>query len=244
MPVENKMLVEVWSDVVCPFCYIGKRHYEKALAAFPQANKVQLEFKSYQLDSDYIQDPENQESLTEALARKYQKPIQEIEAMQAHIKEMAATVGLQFNMEQAIRFNTYQAHQILKKAKEKNIDHDLHEAFFAAYFTEGKNLGKKEVLKQIAIAQGLSEADVEEALANERYAYEVKQDIQEAASLGVKGVPFFVFNRKYAISGAQPTHVFLETLQKAYKEWTKSQPTAIVNVAEGSSCDVDGNCTE
>lgn len=240
MSSTKKLHVEVWSDIVCPFCYIGKRNYEKALADFNQSAEVELEFKSFQLDPDFIQDATNKYNLTEALAKKYQRSIEEIKVMQQQITETAKSVGLDFNFDASIRFNTYNAHRIIHIAKEKGIGNQLIEALFSAYFTKGKNLGDSATLNEIAINIGLTAEDVQQALTNDSYAYKVKQDIQEAANIGISGVPFFVFNRKYGVSGAQPPQVFLETLQKSYQEW--QQIEALKIVSNGAACDISGNC--
>ena len=236
----KKLHVEVWSDIVCPFCYIGKRNYEKALSTFKQSNDVELEFRSFQLEPDFIQDTTNKYNLTEALAKKYRRSIAEIKEMQQQITETAKSVGLDFNFDTSVRFNTYNAHRIIQIAKEKGIGNQLIEAFFLAYFTQGKNLGDSATLNAVATSNGLTAEDVQLALTDDSYAYKVKQDLQEAASIGISGVPFFVFNRKYGISGAQPPQVFSETLQKAYQEWRQAEDLHIVK--HGSTCDVSGNC--
>lgn len=242
MNTENKMKVEVWSDVVCPFCYIGKRHFDRALAEFENADHVDLEFKSYQLDPNFIQDPDNKANLTEALAQKYNRSISEIEKMQENIVQMAKNAGLEYNLENAVQFNTTNAHRLLQLAKEKGLGNAWEEALFKAYFTEGKDLGNAEELKNLAMQVGLKEDDIDRALTGDEYAHYVNQDIQEAANLGVSGVPFFVFNRKYGVSGAQPKEAFLETLQKSYADWKESKSATIQNVGVGSTCDFEGNC--
>jgi len=242
MNTPNKLKVEVWSDVVCPFCYIGKRHYEHALAQFEHADEVELEFKSYQLNPDYQQDSTKKENPTVALAKKYNRSIEEMEAMQENVIKMAKEAGLNYNLKNAILFNTFEAHRLLHLAKEKNLGNELEEALFSAYFVEGEDLGNSEVLKSVGANIGLSQEEMEKAFTDEQYAYAVHQDIQEAANLGVTGVPFFVFNRKYGVSGAQPVEAFLNTLKAAHADWKKTQPTTLENITSGPSCDRDGNC--
>lgn len=237
---STKLKIEVWSDWVCPFCYIGVTHFEKALSQFEQADAVELEFKSFQLEPDFVQDTENKYNLKESLAHKYHRPIAEIEKMQQHIVEMAEATGLHFDFDKVVRFNTFDAHRLAHKAKEKGVSDKLKENLFAAYFTEGKNLGNADALKQEARNAGLTEADIQQALTDESFAYQVKQDIQEAANLGVTGVPFFVFDRKYGVSGAQPVKVFADTLNTAYNNLKLSQPHTEVN--EGPVCDTNNNC--
>lgn len=238
----NQLLVEVWSDIVCPFCYIGKKNYELALSEFNFAQDIKLEFKSYMLDPNFEHNPEEKYDLRQGLANKYGKTLAEVDQMQNHIIAMAQSVGLTFDFQNSYRFNTMNAHRILHKAKEKNIDTKLTEAFFSAYLEKGLNLAKIEVLKKVAQENGMLPEEIDEALTNDLYAYKVQQDLQEAAQLGISGVPFFVFNRKYGVSGAQPKEVFLQTMQQAHADWKNNQPQALEIKKGGAQCDIDGNC--
>ncbi|MCO5286758.1 MAG: DsbA family oxidoreductase [Chitinophagaceae bacterium] len=242
MNTEDKLLVEVWSDIVCPFCYIGKRNYESAISQFTYAQDVVLEFRSFQLDPHFVQDHSKRHDLTKSLSEKYRRPVAEIEAMQQQITQTAKAAGLDFHFEKAITFNTFDAHRIIQIAKEKELGNKLVEIFFAGYFTEGKNLGDKNILTREAMDAGLTREEIEKALTDDSYAYKVKQDIQEASNLGISGVPFFVLNDKYGVSGAQPTQVFLDTLMTAHEDWVKSKKPGLKIVAQGESCDADGNC--
>lgn len=192
MSTSNKLKVEVWSDIVCPFCYIGKRNYEAALKDFQHASEIELEWKSYQLDPDFQQIPGEQYDLTAGLAKKYNRPVEAIKQMQAQITESAKAVGLTYDFDKAQTFNTFDAHRVLQMAKEHGLGDQLEEVFFKAYFTDGKDLGNLEVLKAEAQTVGLSSEDIEKALTDDAYAYKVNQDIQEAYNIGVTGVPFFV----------------------------------------------------
>jgi len=238
----HQMRVEVWSDVVCPFCYIGKKNFEKALVQFEFAKEVVLEWKCFQLDPDFVQNIEDRYNIREELAHKYRRSLAETDVMLAQITATAESVGLHFDFERAVRFNTYNAHRILLKAQDEGIGNQMSEAFFSAYFEQGKDLGNRAELKEIALKNGLNEKDFDGALEDESFAYSVKQDIQEAANLGISGVPFFVFNRKYGVSGAQPPQVFLDSLKKAYKEWKGTADIKIEHLADGSSCDINGDC--
>lgn len=242
MKNTDKLKVEVWSDVVCPFCYIGKRNYENALKDFAHAEDITLEFKSFQLDPNFKQNPNERLDLTKNLAQKYGKSIAEVEQMQAGITNAAKNVGLDFDFDKAITFNTFNAHRVAQVAKEKGLGNKLEESLFAAYFVEGKDLGNPEVLKQTAIDVGLTDAEVEKALSDSKYAEQVKSEINEAATLGISGVPFFVFDRKYGVSGAQPVEAFLQTLEAAHKEWKEKQTPIFKSVSQGPSCDAEGNC--
>lgn len=242
MIMENKLKIEIWSDIVCPFCYIGKRNYESALAEFEHKDKVELEFKSFQLDPDFIQDSAQKHDYRQGLAQKYGRSLEEINAMIEQMTSSAKAAGLDFDLDNAIQFNTFEAHRVLHLAKEKGVGNQLKEALLAAYFTESKDLGNKEVLKAEALKVGLNSEDFELALTDDSYAYKVRQDIQEAGNLTISGVPFYVFDRKYGISGAQPPAVFLDTLRKTYAEWTGKSGITLENTNEGMSCDTDGNC--
>ncbi|MBE7515899.1 MAG: DsbA family oxidoreductase [Chloracidobacterium sp.] len=240
--LTEKLRVEVWSDVVCPFCYIGKRNYEAALAKFEHPEEVVLEFRAFQLDPNMTQDPNKKTDLREHLAHKYGRSLPEADAMLQQMAGTAKNAGLTFNFDTAVRFNTYQAHRIAQIAKEKGLGNEFEEALFAAYFTNGIDLGSAEKLRQVAASVGLCDADLEAALNDETYAAMVDQDLREAASIGISGVPFFLFNKKYAVSGAQPPEVFLEALNAAYNDWKRSEAPEIKAVSAGSSCDIGGNC--
>ena len=243
MDTQNKLLVEVWSDVVCPFCYIGKRNYEKALAQFQFAEDLILEFKSYQLDPNFVRDDSvEQPSYKERLAAKYGRPISEIEIMIQNMTQMAQAAGLEYHLEKAKNFNTFQAHRVAQLAKEKDLGDAMEEALFEGYFIKGKDFGDTQVLTQEALKVGLIHEDIQRALTEDEYGYRVRQDIHEAANLGISGVPFFVFNRKYGVSGAQPVEVFLETMKVSHQDWTQAHPQKIQIVSQGKSCDTNGNC--
>ncbi len=244
MKTDNKLRVEVWSDIVCPFCYIGKRHFEKALAQFEHADDIELEFKAYQLDPGFVQDSDKKHDLIGSLAQKYGRSIEQTKAMLAGITASAQAAGLNYDFDNAVTFNTRDAHRIAQMGKARGLGDALEERFFASYFVEGKNLGDREVLRSEAIAAGLTAEDVEEALSNEKWLDRVNYEIAEAAQIGVRGVPFFVLNRRHAVSGAQPVASFLEALTKAHSEWLASQPKNL-EIIEGdeASCDIDGgNC--
>ena len=239
----NKLKVEVWSDIVCPFCYIGKRHYELALSQFAMADEFELEFKSFQLDPHFQYPTDEKYDLKKGLAEKYNKTEVEIEIMQQHIMETAKAVGLHFDFENSYRFNTQNAHRILHKAKDKGLSTEMADAFFSSYLEQCKNLAKTEMLKEVAINNGLSSEEVDQALEDDSFAYRVQQDMQEASQLGISAVPFFVFNRKYGISGAQPVEVFLKTMQQAHQDWKRSISPNIEIIGQNeNTCDVDGNC--
>ncbi len=236
------MKVEVWSDVMCPFCYIGKRNYEKALSGLDNEKYIELEWKSFQLDPDIPEEDVEMDSVTYLSSRKG-IPEGKIKEMHRQLTETAKQVGLKYDLDNVKVANSFKTHRIIQFAKTKGLGDQAEEAFFKAHFIEGRNLNNEEELKEIAKEIGLTKEGVEIALTDDQFSYAVKSDIMEASQLGIRGVPFFVVNRKYAISGAQPPKVFSETLQKAYSEWKEENTeTTFKEVAGGKSCSTDGDC--
>lgn len=210
------MKIEVWSDFVCPFCYIGKRRLEQALEPFPHREDVEIVFRSFELDPN----APNETPLTihEIIANKYGISLEEAKRANADIGRQAEAVGLTFRFDTMKPTNTFDAHRLAQYANEKGRLQDVVERLFYAYFTESKRISDRNVLLAIAEAAGLDRTEAEEVLASGRYTQEVRRDEEEAAALGVRGVPFFVLNRKYAISGAQPVEVFRRALEKVWEE--------------------------
>jgi protein disulfide-isomerase len=204
------MKIEVWSDIMCPFCYIGKRHLELALKQFPEM-EVELVWKSFQLDPTIT--PQPGKDVYSYLAERKGMSLEESKQMHQHVVDRAAEVGLVYNYDKAIIANSFDAHRLLHLAKRNGKGNELKEKLLAAYFTEGKDFGDKQVLTQLGLEVGLKEEDIHTVLFTDMYAREFQADIQEAQEIGVRGVPFFVFDRKYAVSGAQPIEAFVETIQ-------------------------------
>ncbi len=199
---------------MCPFCYIGKRHLEKALESFPGRDSVEITWKSYQLDPTIPMSFEEPVGVYEYLADRKGWSLEQSVQMHERVVDMAASVGLEYNFEKAVVANSLYAHRVIQLAKEKGLDDAIEEIFFRAYFTEGRDLASVAELVALGEEAGLAEADIRAAIASEEYAYRVSQDIQEGVNLGVRGVPFFVFDRKYGISGAEPIQVFIDTLNQ------------------------------
>lgn len=235
------MKVEVWSDIMCPFCYIGKHHYEKSLEQLGATADIELEWKSFQLDPELPKEVSYNDTY-QYLAERKGMTHDHAKQMTAGVSETGKRAGLELNFDQAIVANTFDAHRLIHFAHTKQLGSVLKEALFRAHFTDGKNISDRDTLLALSEEVGLDAAAVRQVLEGDRYAYEVKQDIQEAQNIGVQGVPFFVFDRKYALSGAQPVEVFLETLQKSYAEWQAAQPKVSLEVREGPSCSPDGTC--
>lgn len=217
------MIIEVWSDIMCPFCYIGKRNYEAAIKQFAHKDDVEIVWKSFQLDPSIEQDAENPTNVYQYLAERKQMRYEQSVKMHEGVVEMAKAAGLEYNFDKAVVANSFDAHRVIQMAKTKGLGDAAEERFFYAYFTEGKDYGKESTLIELGKEIGLTETDVKEALTDDVFAYAVDQDIREAQTLGVNGVPFFVFNRRYAVSGAQPPQAFLQTLQASYDDWKQNK---------------------
>ncbi|WDF70766.1 DsbA family oxidoreductase [Sphingobacterium oryzagri] len=235
--MAEKMKVEVWSDVMCPFCYIGKRRFEKALADLPFKEEIELEWKSYQLNP-YLE-TDTTTNYYENLANSKGMPRAQAEAMCDQVTAMAKTENLDFLLDKAVVANSFRAHELAHFAKRYGKQDQAEELLFHAHFTTGENIDDIDVLKRIASELGLDVSALEHALENKVFEDAVRQDIYEAKQVGVRGVPFFVYDRKYAISGAQDATVFRQTIQKAFDEWT-DQKNSNIAVTEGPSCGPDG----
>ena len=205
------MKIEIWSDVMCPFCYIGKRKFEIALEKFPEKEKVEVTWKSFQLDPSVKTDPAK--NVHQFLAERKGWTTEHAREMNEHVTRIAAEVGLVYNFDKAVVTNSFDAHRFSHFAKKYNLQNEAEERLFRAYFTEGKNTGDHETLIQLGIDIGLDEAEVKSMLESTDFADAVNNDISEARQIGVNGVPFFLFEEKYAISGAQDSSLFLQALK-------------------------------
>ena len=234
------MKVEIWSDVMCPFCYVGKRRFEDALQHFENKDQVEIEWKSFQLNPDLETDPAI--NINQYLADKKGWTIDHAEQMNAHVTKMAAEAGLTYNMDKAVVANSFKAHRFSHLAKKHGLGIAAEEALFKAYFTDSKNIDDIETLIALGEEIGLNAAEVKQTLESDTYANDVKHDIDLAQQLGIQGVPFFVLNNKYAISGAQAVPVFEQTIQKAFSEWQLENPKPKLEIIEGESCGPDGDC--
>ena len=211
MSEKTTVRVDVWSDVMCPFCYLGEAHLQQAVERTGQ--DVEVRYHSFQLMPGLP--PETATSPAELLEQARGIPRAQAEAMNAQVTERAAEAGLEYHLDHAVATNTMSAHRLLHLAAERDRQHELAVRLFAAYFTEGRHVGDHEVLADLAAEVGLDRADALEALASGAYADAVAADVRQARELGVTGVPFFVFDEKYAISGAQPVGVFERALTTA-----------------------------
>ncbi|WP_205600254.1 MULTISPECIES: DsbA family protein [Sphingobacterium] len=234
----EQMKIEIWSDVMCPFCYIGKRKLEKSLETLPNKDRIEIEWKSYQLNPDLQTDTTI--GIDDYLARHKGMNIEQAKQLNKQVTEMAATEGLTYNMDKSVVANSFRAHMFAHYAKKHGKQLEAEELLFRSYFTDGKNVDDLETLKELATALELDKEDMAAALERGEFEDEVKMDIHEARQIGVTGVPFFVYDRKYAISGAQPQEMFEQTLAKALSEWSDKNTIQLVADQNAPSCNTKG----
>lgn len=227
------MKVEIWSDVMCPFCYIGKRRFETALEQFDNKEEIEIVWKSFQLNPNLKTDPNK--NINQYLAEAKGWDLEYAKEMNANVTQMAAQEGLEYNFDKAVLANSFDSHRFIQLAKTKGLGDAAEERLFRAYFTEGLNTADHEVLTQLGKEIGIDEAEVRATLASKDFSNEVNQDIAESRQVGVRGVPFFVLNRKYAVSGAQSAETFLGALNTSFGEW-KQENAPKLEVIEGPVC--------
>jgi predicted DsbA family dithiol-disulfide isomerase len=210
------MKVEIWSDFACPFCYIGKRRFEAALEQFANKDEVEVVYRSFELDP--YMEKNVPYDVHDMLSAKYGMSREQAKALNDDVARQAKAVGLLYHFDTLILTNTFDAHRLTHFAAKYGKEGEVAEFLFKAYFTDSKHIGDPETLVKIAVEVGLDREEAASMLAGTQYTDEVRADEREAESLGIRGVPFYVINRKYAVSGAQPSEVFLEVLQKVWNE--------------------------
>ncbi len=209
--------IEIWSDIQCPFCYIGKRKIEKALETFDGKENVEIEWKSYQLDPEARSQPGV--DLYDYLAERKGQTREWAIEMHKNVTATAKENGLDYHFEKAVLANSYHAHRLIHLAKKYTKGNEAEERIFKAYFTEGKDIASQQTLLELGKEIGLDEKEIKSVLSSDEFGDAVRSDIEEAMNIGVRGVPFFVFNREYAVSGAQPVEIFTQTLEKSFTNW-------------------------
>jgi protein disulfide-isomerase len=238
----EKMKIEIWSDVMCPFCYIGKRHLEKALSTFPGKENIEIVWKSFQLNPNLSETVDSSQNSYKYIANSKGITLEQSKAMHQNVVDMGKKANLDFNFDKALISNSLKAHRMLQMAKTKNLGDQTKEVLLKAYFMEGKNMSDEQTLIDLGTSVGLNENDIKASLTDPEFYNLVQRDIQESQQIGVQGVPFFVFDRKYAISGAQPVENFIQTIEQSYAEWREKNETSGLKVNEGPSCAPDRNC--
>ena len=232
----KKLRIDVWSDIVCPWCYVGKRRLEAALAQFPHRDGVEVVWRAFELDPSAPAVRDHGVSYAERLARKYATTVDHAQKMIQRMTEVAAADGLDFRFDRIRPGRTFDAHRLLHLAAERGLQDALKERLLRAYMTEGAAIGDRETLVKLASEVGLDPGEAEGVLATDAYSAEVRSEEDEARDLGVTGVPFFVIGGRYGVSGAQPAELLLRAVTAAWNEL--SEPAA--PLAEGAACGPDG----
>jgi predicted DsbA family dithiol-disulfide isomerase len=209
------LTVEIWSDVVCPWCYIGKRRFEAALEAFEHAEEVTVMWRSFELDQEAPKAAEG--TATERLAAKYGMTLERAAALHAEMTERAAADGLEFRFDRARGGNTFDAHRLIHLAATSGHQAAAKERLMRAYFTEGEPIADPETLIRVLAEVGVDPVEARDVLNGDRFASDVREDELLASRLGIQGVPFFVLDRRYGVSGAQPPEVLVQALQRAWE---------------------------
>lgn len=218
------MEIQVWSDVICPWCYIGKRRLERAIRSEGSSEGVEIRYRSYELDPNAPRGAI--ERLTERLARRYGWTPAQVDATNARVTEVAASEGLEYRLDRAVPSNTLDAHRLLQLAGSRGRRPQVEERFFRAYFTEGVPIGDTRELIRLATEAGVPEDEAIRVLAGAEFTTEVRADEEEARSIGARGVPFFVFDRRFGVSGAQPLEVFQDALRRSRAPAESTAPSA------------------
>lgn len=210
------MKIEIWSDIACPWCYIGKRRFEEALRAFPERDALDIVWRSFELDPNA---PVTQEKPTvELLATKYRMPVAQAQGMMDNMTATGAADGITFRFDRSISGNTFDAHRLIHFAATRDKRAAMVERLFAAYFTDGIAMGDRTALVRLATDVGLDAADVSAMLESEAHADDVRNDEARAQQFGISGVPFFAIDEKYGVSGAQPASVLTDAISQAWSE--------------------------
>lgn len=233
---KPRLRIDIWSDIACPWCYVGKRHLEAALARFPERDDVEIVWRAFELDPRAPRVQPLQPSYSERLAKKYGTSVGRADEMIRRMTDVAAADGLEFRFDRIRPGNTFDAHRLLHLAHERGIKDRVKERLLRAYLTEGEAIGDREVLIRLAAEAGLDAEEARAVLASGRYEREVRADEEEARALGISGVPFFVIAGRYGLSGAQPSETILQALKQAWAETAGAQPEA----PEGAVCGPDG----
>ena len=216
MNKQPSIEVEIWSDIMCPFCYMGKRKFEQALNQFADAGQVNVTWRSFQLQPDLRDQPGR--NIQELLAESKGWGLEKSRKIHDQLADQARQLGLDYQFDKVVIANSFQAHRLIHLAKSQGLGDQAEERIFRAYFTEGKNTGDPETLMALGLEIGLAEAAVREMLGSDQFADQVHSEMAEAQTLGINGVPFFVIDRKWCISGAQDPQVFVAALEKARAE--------------------------
>lgn len=233
------MKVDIWSDIRCPFCYVGKKNFENALAQFPNKENIEVTWHSFQLDPNLKTQPEK--SSLEYFSEAKGVSVEQAKEMYSHVYKSGKDAGIEFNFDHQKVANSYKAHLLLQLAQTKGLANETEEALFKAQLIDGKNIDDDATLVEIGTSVSLNEDEIKSALKSDEFGLAVSQDMMLARQMGISGVPFFVINDKYGVSGAQPPAVFSEVLEKSWQEFSAGDQGLQI-IHKGESCDTDGNC--
>lgn len=233
--VAKCVRIQIWSDIACPWCYIGKRRFETALAAFPHKDQVEVQWKSFQLDPSLPNHYDGTE--VEYISQRKGMPVEQVKQMFAHVFDQAAGEGLAFDYDALTVANSHLGHELIHFAAEHGKQDLAKETLLKQHFEQGTDIGNLDTLVAVAVELGLDGEAARAALTERDFEAAVDQDIAEAHALGIQGVPFFVVDRKYGISGAQSPEVFSQTLNEA---WAESHPLIMSGTNDAEACGPDG----
>ncbi len=237
------MKIEIWSDIACPFCYIGKRKLEAALAQFPHKDKVELVWNSYELDPELPKEA-LESKIYGYFADKHNMSVNEAHETMERTAALAKEVGLNFDYDNLIVANTSDALRLVKLAKESGLATEAEEVLFDAYFAKGEDVSDKNVLVKLGTKIGLKEDDILKMLDSDKYLNEIKKDIAYSENvLNLEYIPFYVFNNEQMVQGSIPVEDYLEVLTKAYADWEKGISNNSGEIISGKSCSIDGICS-
>jgi len=231
-----ELRIDVWSDIACPWCYVGKRRLERALAEFPHAQDVEVVWHAFELDPAAPKERDPSVSHAERIAKKYGMTTEQARKNSDRLTEIARGEGLAFDFEHIRSGNTFDAHRLVHLAHERGRQDAVKERLLSAYLEQGALMSDHSTLLRLAVEAGLDEREVADVLASDQYAEAVRDDEAQARELGINGVPCFVFDERLAVSGAQTPQVLLSALHQA---WSERQPSS-AELADGAVCGPDG----
>lgn len=240
----SKMKIEIWSDIACPYCYIGKRKLENALEQFPHRKSIELVWHSYELDPDLPKKATGQ-SIYSYYAQKFEMTEAEARESQAQVAKLAKEVGLDYDFDKLVVANTSDALRLVKLANGFNLATEAEEVLFEAYFVKGLDISKHDVIIQLGTSIGLQESDISCMLDSDKYLADIKTDIEYSENeLKLEYIPFYVFNNKQIVQGSIPSEEYLKVLGDAYNEWLENGVSSERgDIITGQSCSIDGVCS-
>jgi len=238
------MKIDIWSDIACPYCYIGKRKLENALEQFPHRKSVELVWHSYELDPDLPKEATSH-SIYSYFAKKYEMTEAEARVTQTQVAKLAKEVGLDYDFDKLVVANTSDALRLVKLANESNLATEAEEVLFDAYFVKGLDISKRDVIVQLGTKISLKESDIQAMLDSDKYLVDIKNDIEYSENeLKLEYIPFYVFNNKQIVQGSIPSEEYLKVLEEAYKEWQENGVSSEKGeIITGQSCSIDGVCS-